>query len=364
MQVNDVSRWMVQLTDNTLLHQVTMPGSHDAGMYGDVGSSAKTQSDGYWQQMLYGCRYFDTRLKVSSDDYFAYHGPFATGGGLGDIVQQTVAFLKAHQSEFVFIKLSKPKCNSVEIMEFILDRLDSLKAKDVLLTDGGTLAAKTVRDLRGKMILLGDDTFFHAATKKRKNNHGASDLKQIANSFTASKMFGDVSAEKIVTGKTWYGKENTKLQVTQLPVRPQGQGLGLHLFSSIPGGPNSNLGLCVVGKYSNDTDLAKVIKKQDANREAYLGTQPAGTPAADHLYAYYWTQTMTGSTMLKGKTNIKAFSSKTPDPAAGKVWTGAVAQAGSIGNVFNSNLWVKKPNIIMHDFVSRTSCTAIAQLNP
>lgn len=87
--------WMTDLFNNLAgfplrpLHQITLPGSHDAGCYVDhtFGNAlSRTQLQTIGQQLAGGIRYFDIRPYqanyVYGRSFWTFHGPFYTGGQL------------------------------------------------------------------------------------------------------------------------------------------------------------------------------------------------------------------------------------------------------------------------------------------
>lgn len=101
--------WMTDLYNNAVgfnarpLHQITIPGTHDAGcyvdhLYGNFQSRTQTQTIG--QQLAGGIRYFDLRPYqanyVTGRSFWTFHGPFYTGGqidGPNGILAQITNFM-------------------------------------------------------------------------------------------------------------------------------------------------------------------------------------------------------------------------------------------------------------------------------
>jgi hypothetical protein len=124
-QAPDNSNWMAKLLQskpNVRLNQLTMPGSHDAGMYlaydcsiqyapdSKVNpESAKTQSYSIGDQLKAGSRYFDFRPYYDGSKYFLGHYgtidiKVATsktgckGGNLEDVLSQVLSFIKNEEA--------------------------------------------------------------------------------------------------------------------------------------------------------------------------------------------------------------------------------------------------------------------------
>lgn len=73
----DHADWMhtrrVQLQVRPLC-QIPLPGSHDAGSFGDMNDKSRTQEYSIADQLQYGVRYFDFRVKVDNGHFFSHHG--------------------------------------------------------------------------------------------------------------------------------------------------------------------------------------------------------------------------------------------------------------------------------------------------
>jgi len=95
------------------LHQITLPGSHDAGCYTNTwwALQARTQTQNLFGQLGGGVRYFDLRPCKSGDEFWTYHGPYYGGrlDGPAGILQQVNAFmnvLAAADRELVILNIS------------------------------------------------------------------------------------------------------------------------------------------------------------------------------------------------------------------------------------------------------------------
>ena len=62
----DYSKWMKNINDDTLINEIVMPGSHDAGSYKMVWLG-ETQQFNIEQQLEMGVRYFDLRVNKKDD---------------------------------------------------------------------------------------------------------------------------------------------------------------------------------------------------------------------------------------------------------------------------------------------------------
>lgn len=103
---------------NTKLSQITMPGSHDAGMYEAMNSSGKgkilTQFDSIGTQLNNGTRFFDIRVyfkkKIPRIGHFASKSTSSAFGGYGppleDMMTEMQSFVTNNPSEFIIVKMA------------------------------------------------------------------------------------------------------------------------------------------------------------------------------------------------------------------------------------------------------------------
>ena len=163
---------MGQVNDDLALDQLIMPGSHDTGMSElhhcnppvGAGRYTQTQSESIGQQLASGARYFDIRVDYDHNKLVTYHrsGPFGCNGqDLQAILDQTRAFLSAHQTETAILKFSHVRNyrdhNPTVTKQKINDLLNSYS--DLLYTNSTpdtNLAKVKLADARGKAILVFD----------------------------------------------------------------------------------------------------------------------------------------------------------------------------------------------------------------
>ncbi|MBP2313218.1 hypothetical protein [Azospirillum soli] len=179
IQAPDNSGWMGELLErnpNVTVNQITMPGSHDAGMYTisrtTVGSQpewAQTQSLDIAGQLRAGSRYFDLRLyydgqQLTTGHFSADMGSF--GPPLTEVLMQVRSFIDspAAAKEAVFLKFSHTS-SGLACMEKNSDMTTNAVAEiksilgDVLYTtpDASTnLASLPLSTLAGKVCVVVD----------------------------------------------------------------------------------------------------------------------------------------------------------------------------------------------------------------
>lgn len=174
----DNSGWMGKLLEvkpSVTVNALTMPGSHDAGMYKITDTSslckdewALTQDRTIFEQLQSGSRYFDLRVRRSNGVYYTGHysstSSSATGlngGSLAEVLNDVVRFMKqdAARREAVFLKFShtEDKLDLADIITKISDGLGDYKFK----TPNSNLVIQktTLNAFSGKVVCLFDSEF-------------------------------------------------------------------------------------------------------------------------------------------------------------------------------------------------------------
>ncbi|AXS40503.1 hypothetical protein [Breoghania sp. L-A4] len=175
----DNSGWMAQLLrrkPDIRMNELTMPGSHDAGMSttkkctgGATSAWAITQHSSIGKQLTHGTRYFDLRPFLYSKDpdkiYLAHYSSLGGcyGQKLDDVLDEVKSFLRgAGRGEAVFLKVSHTQ-QDTHLKGDIRDDVTSLfesKLSGLLLTleKGGNVdIGKTkLKTLAGKAIAVFD----------------------------------------------------------------------------------------------------------------------------------------------------------------------------------------------------------------
>ena len=91
------SSWMGDLGDQIAskpLKDLAIPGSHDSGTYDMVQVGCAAQGVDVYEQLRAGARYLDLRAKWCANDYYFYHGYFASANKLSSVLDQIQRFLK------------------------------------------------------------------------------------------------------------------------------------------------------------------------------------------------------------------------------------------------------------------------------
>jgi 1-phosphatidylinositol phosphodiesterase len=155
----DRSDWMAPLPETLRLSDLSLPGTHDSGAYRFGRETTETQAMSIDSQLKAGIRVLDLRVGQNGVcSLHIFHGGIcqlqddaSAGGGalkFSDVVDTLKSFLAAHPGETIVVRLKKETGNP-----------DFDKIKDLLSGSyyDGTSTNPTLKDMRGKMVLLVND---------------------------------------------------------------------------------------------------------------------------------------------------------------------------------------------------------------
>ena len=145
--------WMGHLPDETLLKDISIPGTHDSGANFGSWVDAQTQSWNITSQLRSGIRYIDIRCRRSGSEFGIQHGLVFEKLMFNNVMEEVIEFLKEQPSETVIMRLkneSKPKKNSKPFQE-IWD-IYAEKYKNYFYQ--GENSNPTLRQVRGKVFLM------------------------------------------------------------------------------------------------------------------------------------------------------------------------------------------------------------------
>ena len=320
------TNWLGDVPGTRLLHEICIPGSHDAGVYAsqiDTRKSpvswAQCQTGDIFQQATVGSRMFDCRVflkmvggalmptmghffKEKSKGSFSKAGETGRGGAYGgsllDCVYDAIRFVQKNPTEFLILRFSHTYCPTEvgAALNTFLNLGDNLK---YIYTGNNNIAQQPLSSLRGKVIMVFASEFH----------------------TNFSSVDGYLPFYKYAPGVTTAG------------------------------------GLCTCGVYKGSDNMKKVHGSAEKGLDEH-----ALHGGDDHLSFVYWQQTMkpgdieaaTTQKASKGVLGIRATKG------------GAHAQLTSftdeIRDKVASGKW-KLPNVISHDFVKDETCSQIIALN-
>ncbi|MFB7608309.1 phosphatidylinositol-specific phospholipase C domain-containing protein [Streptomyces gardneri] len=151
----DVQAWMAAHGDGTDLRRLTIPGTHDSGArFG--GPWSECQNTTIAQQLDSGIRFLDIRCRVTGGSFAIHHGPSYQNMMFGDVLVACGAFLAAHPSETVLMRVKQEYSSDSDATfgAVFTDYLDNRGWRS-LFRIGDTVP--TLGEARGKVVLIADN---------------------------------------------------------------------------------------------------------------------------------------------------------------------------------------------------------------
>ncbi|AEI34940.1 PI-PLC domain-containing protein [Francisella salina] len=169
-----LTNWLSRVDDETLISNLILPGSHDAGMNevdaevdGKYLSSILSRNYVYNQkmrvgsQLMSGSRVMDIRLQEKDDNLVTFHKAAGIGGvgeDIDSILNGSVDFISKYPTEFIILRVSNTGNSAIKLL---LDKLKSHKVKDLLFAPSTPIwGGLTVGDARGKIMIIIEPKFF------------------------------------------------------------------------------------------------------------------------------------------------------------------------------------------------------------
>jgi hypothetical protein len=118
------SKWMSYLDDDTLIKDIVIPGSHDAGTVGMMYMGA-TQSTTVAEQLAAGTRYLDLRVENVDGEAVIYHSALR-GQKLSVVLSEVRSFLTNNPTETVILDFQHFKNDSYDlVINLLIEKLDA-----------------------------------------------------------------------------------------------------------------------------------------------------------------------------------------------------------------------------------------------
>ncbi|KAG8299047.1 hypothetical protein J6590_003016 [Homalodisca vitripennis] len=154
------TNWMSNIQNHVRLSELAIPGTHDSSTFkGYGGDSATTQVLSFDQQLNYGIRFFDIRVRHYANAFALHHAFVYLHVNFDDFLDSVSNFLRSNPSETVLFRLKEEydsEGNSRSIAETL---------QWYLYKHQGTYLKTNNRDInlgsaRGKFIILSDNYQF------------------------------------------------------------------------------------------------------------------------------------------------------------------------------------------------------------
>lgn len=155
------NNWMQQIPNNRLLTELALPGTHDSSTFTSNIPFIRTQVITFAEQLKYGIRFFDIRIRHSKNIFSLVHSIRNLGLKFSDFLDDVTQFLRDNPSEVVLFRLKedkKPGNNTRSMYDTLQAYLHTYKAGHLWETSsGGTLG-----NARGKFLIISDNMEFHS----------------------------------------------------------------------------------------------------------------------------------------------------------------------------------------------------------
>ncbi|MEU3315461.1 phosphatidylinositol-specific phospholipase C [Streptomyces sp. NPDC006687] len=147
--------WMAGLADSTALQRMTIPGTHDSGARLG-GLYVACQNTSIAEQLDSGIRFLDVRCRVTGGSFAIHHAAFFQDLMFGDVLVACAAFLSAHPSETVLMRVKQEySTESDATFRAVFDDYLDHRGWRPLFRIADTLP--TLGQARGKVVLLADN---------------------------------------------------------------------------------------------------------------------------------------------------------------------------------------------------------------
>ena len=146
------SSWMKDISDDTVIQDLDIVGSHDSlALYGIGDLAGQCQSLPIGEQLELGVRLFDIRLKASGSSLQAYHGIVDEKQMFHETISVLHSFLTSHPSEALFISIKNEDSKDKDVVRFN-QLVDQQIDPSYWYLDAAM--PTTLGQIRGKMVLL------------------------------------------------------------------------------------------------------------------------------------------------------------------------------------------------------------------
>jgi len=145
--------WMSTLADSTPLSRISLPGTHDSGatvpLYDFAG---KCQDASIAEQLNYGARFLDIRLKATRDSLSLYHGFIDQQQNFDSVLSTCYLFLQKHPTETIMMSVQEEQESSActKGFETLLQETIALKPESWYTAN----VIPTLSSVRSRIVLL------------------------------------------------------------------------------------------------------------------------------------------------------------------------------------------------------------------
>ena len=162
------SKWMRNIRDDVELCELALPGTHNSGTFTNgslefFADKWKTQILNFKEQLNYGIRVFDIRIKQSNNRFELYHDIVDLKLYFEDFLKEVVSFLKSHNLETVLFRLKEENDKKDSALTETLKSYLRPYRQDYFYLPNSPNKNPTILlgEVRGKFIILADNSAFY-----------------------------------------------------------------------------------------------------------------------------------------------------------------------------------------------------------
>ena len=154
------SKWMNNIRDSVKLSEIAIPGTHDSGSHTGKTDMVDTQCMNFQQQLDFGIRFFDIRVRHIGNGFALHHGVVYLGLVFNNFLDAAQSFLNNNPSEVVLFRIRKEHTDGDGNTRSMRDTLAAyLKNYNRYLKTSDS--SITLDSARGKFIILSDYSEFN-----------------------------------------------------------------------------------------------------------------------------------------------------------------------------------------------------------
>jgi 1-phosphatidylinositol phosphodiesterase len=150
----DGKNWMSKVNGDTLINQLSMPGTHDSGATHSIFDvSGKCQDDSISSQLNMGVRFLDLRLQARNNTFHIVHDFVDQGLTFDSVLKDCVNFVKNNDSEFLLLSIKEeysPVNTDKWFDELLLEYINQYP--DIIKKDKSL--PQTLEECRGNIYIL------------------------------------------------------------------------------------------------------------------------------------------------------------------------------------------------------------------
>ena len=157
----DNSDWMSRVSDDKLISELSIPGTHDTMAYNpDLKflNITRTQTISLENQLNSGIRYLDIRLTYQNDRFDINHGAIYLGYNFTDVLETVEEFLSVNPSETIVMRLKQEHSkSSLAEMKNLFDKYFE-EYRDLFWTKDSSNSPSnpSLAELRGKILVVSE----------------------------------------------------------------------------------------------------------------------------------------------------------------------------------------------------------------